>query len=179
MELKVVPLTYLEQMKLAADIVGPSMSQVWWNTAKVAASVREIDGRIVMKPKHPVHIRRIIEQIGQEGFQRATREFNNFVPDRDETMTVTVRPVETVELWDMSEYAGSFFDLPPWRGLALVAVSVRSFNGLDLDFPKAIPELYARVEMLGFQGMDMAVEAAVAERDRREEEAAKEPPKGN
>lgn len=175
----VLPLTYVEQMKLAADVVGASMSQSWWNTATVAASVRAIDGRKVMKPKHPAHLRKIIEQLGDDGWRQAVIDFNRFVPECDESMTITTRPVSTTELWDLSEFSGTLFDIPPWRGLALVAVSVRSVNGTDLDFPTSTRALYERVELLGWHGMNLAVEMARDAAEKKNDDTSKEPQTGN
>ena len=170
MDLKIVPLTYDEQMTLAENLGSPFQSNDWWRQTLTAASVRTINGKRVIKPQTHQHVRRIIQQLGDE-YENVAREVAEYEPP-EEAVTVTTAPVTTLESWDLAEYAGRVYDIMPWRGIALLACGTRSLNGQELPFPKNLKDLKERVKELGWAGMKAAAESMTAEPLEDEEEAA-------
>ena len=169
MDLKIQPLSYEEQMTLAENLGSPNQSADWWRQTVTAAAVRSINGKRVIKPQTHQHVRRIIQQIGDE-YQNVANEVFEYEPP-EEAISVTTAPVTTLESWDLAEYAGRVYDIMPWRGIALLACGTRSLNGQDLNFPKNLKELKERVKELGWAGLKAAAESMTAEPLEDEDEA--------
>jgi hypothetical protein len=154
MDVTVERLSYAEQMKLAETVAYAGQSQKAWLQAVTVASVKAIDGRETMGISHAAHIRAVLKELGDEGYAKAFAEV--WKPVEAPPADVTIKPLSTLEQWDLAEMAGTLFDIPAWSGLALMACIVRTFNGQTLDFPKDKKELRARVRLLGWPGMEAA-----------------------
>lgn len=165
MDLEVRALDYAEQVKLAAEIGYPGMAAGWWTRAMIFASVRKIDGRPVMMPQTPQHIRDIAARIGGDAMAKI-RAAMPPVPVSGEAPNIRVEPLSEVEKLDFFEAFGEVADIAPFAGLALPAWSVREINGQSVEPPKTMRDLLARMRALGTAGMNEAARLLVPDDDK-------------
>ena len=158
MDIKVVPLDYLAQMRLAEKLAYPGMAGDWWKDTLHAASVREIDGVEVPKPSSEVHIRDIIRRLDDDGMAYVQAEHFKYREPGDPPAYV-VKKLNALERWDLKRMANQFWNIPAWASVAYMACMVRSVDAAALGFPKDLDELYARVKTMGVHGLGAAARA--------------------
>lgn len=166
-ELDIRPLTYQEEMTLAAGVGSPADSSVWWTMVKRACAVRSIAGVLIHMPQTRNQIKLLTKRLGVDGLKAVAKGLSEWVTETAPPVALVYRNVDEVELIDLLEIGSTFSDVPTWRGVAWLAAGIRKIGDEDIEFPSDLKSLRALVARLD----DPAVQAALAGHDASAEDA--------
>jgi hypothetical protein len=167
-DLDVRPISFQEEMTLAAGVGSVNDSATWWRLVKRACAIRSIAGAMVHMPQTRNQIKLLTKRLGPDGLRAIDAALQGWSSEAVEPAALEYQPVDEVELIDLLEIGGGLSDIPTWRGIAWLAAGIRKVGDEVVEFPsdmQALRKLVARMD-------EPAVRAAFEARTDAEPAAA-------